>query len=183
MPLQYVSYCQFHLRRLWRLQMPTFLALAAAMLALAVCALVLLTQWIDAHAAAQELAELRANGKAAQTAREAERTAGLPQAQLPAFQSAPLVRNLHQLAEDAGVPLDEVAYSLDDSANQPFLRYRITLSVSAAYPAIRRFNKQVDAMLANVSLDSIKCARDDIASKELNCDLVYSAFFRKDAHG
>jgi len=102
---------------------------------------------------------------------------------LPAFESAGLVKVLNRLAGEAKLSLDEVSFVLDDNANQPFLRYRATLTVSSGFPVIRRFLDQVRAEQPQVSLDSIVCTRDDITTAQPTCDLIFSAFYRKPIRG
>jgi hypothetical protein len=50
---------------------------------------------------------------------------------------------LNDAAESSKLSLDEISFSLDENANQPYLRYHATLTVSSGYPAIRRFLDQV----------------------------------------
>ncbi|HSY26640.1 MAG TPA: hypothetical protein VK832_03970 [Burkholderiaceae bacterium] len=102
---------------------------------------------------------------------------------LPAFNNTQLVEVLNDAAESSKLSLDEISFSLDENANQPYLRYHATLTVSSGYPAIRRFLDQVRLKQPEMSLDSITCTRDDITTVELACDLALSAFYRKEAHG
>jgi hypothetical protein len=102
---------------------------------------------------------------------------------LTAFENTQLVDVLNRVAEESKLSLDEVSFVLDENANQPYLRYRATLTVSSTYPTIRRFLDQVRTSQPDISLDSITCTRDDIATVELTCDLVLSAFYRKADHG
>jgi|GEM_PF-6993701 len=102
---------------------------------------------------------------------------------LPWFQSAQLSDQLRRVADDAGVPYDEVVYSLEEDMQQPFLRYRINMTVAGGYPAVRRFVDGVSATMANTELDGITCKRADIVTVPLTCELAFSAFFRKEAHG
>ncbi|HEY8023538.1 MAG TPA: hypothetical protein VIF60_03160 [Burkholderiaceae bacterium] len=103
--------------------------------------------------------------------------------ELPEFDNTSLVKVLNHLAGETKLTLDEVSFALDDNANQPFLRYRATLTVSSGYPTIRRFLDQVHAELPQASLDSIVCTRDDITTLEPTCDLIFSAFYRKPSGG
>jgi Tfp pilus assembly protein PilO len=102
---------------------------------------------------------------------------------LPWFQSAQLVEQIGNAAADSGLTLDEVGYVLEEGANRPYLRYRVSLTIAASYPAIRRFASNVTTSLPHVDLDSINCKRSDIQVTPLTCDLAFSAFFRKDGHG
>jgi len=105
-----------------------------------------------------------------------------PALNLPWFDSAGLVAQLDAVAEEAKLPIDEVGYALEGSAQLPYLRYRITLSVTAAYPVVRQFVDDVTSTLRHVELDSISCARADITLPTPTCELVFSAFFRKGSH-
>jgi hypothetical protein len=104
-------------------------------------------------------------------------------AELPEFDSAQLVDALHDVANDIKLPIDEVSYALENTAGQPYLRYRVTLSVTANYPTIRKFADTFRKQAEHVSLDTISCSREDIAATTLNCDLGLSAFYRKAERG
>ncbi|GLR13679.1 hypothetical protein GCM10007907_24690 [Chitinimonas prasina] len=97
----------------------------------------------------------------------------------PVFNSAQLMGDLQQAADAAKLPLDEVTFTLDDKGKLPYLRYRASLSVSADYPAIRRFVDGLRVGMANVTLDGIHCSREDIGVAELSCDVSLSAFYRQ----
>lgn len=97
----------------------------------------------------------------------------------PVFNSAQLMGDLQQAADVAKLPLDEVTFTLDDKGKLPYLRYRASLSVSADYPAIRRFVEGLRIGMANVTLDGIHCNREDIGVAELSCDVSLSAFYRQ----
>ena len=126
-----------------------------------------------------------------QSISQPHRTAGRPTTQaalpqqiaLPPFNSAELVTALHRAAEESKLPLDEILFSLDDNATQPYLRYHATLTVSARYPAIRSFLQKMRTAVSNVSLDSITCTREDIGVTDLTCELALSAFYKKEGHG
>ncbi|MBA5689981.1 hypothetical protein [Rugamonas apoptosis] len=102
---------------------------------------------------------------------------------LPWFESATLAQQFNRAATAAGLPVDEVGYVLEEGADQPFIRYRVSMTVSASYPAIRRFVDNIGATLSHVDLDAISCTRPDIMVVPLTCELAFSAFFRKDGHG
>jgi len=102
--------------------------------------------------------------------------------ELPWFDSARVVEQFSTVADESKLTLDEVSYMLEESAQRPYLRYRITLSVSASYPAIRQFVGDIPASMHHVDLDNISCVRSDIAVTPLTCELVFSAFYRKDAN-
>lgn len=103
----------------------------------------------------------------------------LPFQSLLPFNSAQVLDTLNQVAEETKLPLVEVSFVLDDSVNQPYLRYRASLTATANYTTIRRFVDQVHANLIDVSLDAISCTRKDIRDVALACDLSFSAFYRR----
>ena len=98
---------------------------------------------------------------------------------LPRFSAAKFTGQFHSTAGDVGLALDEVGYTLEESAGQPFIRYRITLGVQTQYSEIRRFVAALSNELPNTSLDAVRCARSTLGSSKLSCDLVFSAFFAK----
>ena len=102
---------------------------------------------------------------------------------LPVFSSSALTADFHAIAADVKLPVDEVSYSLDSGANQPYLRYRVTLVVKTGYPEIRRFAAALVSVLPNVSLDSVRCGKEDAAAIPVSCQLAFSAFYRKGGHG
>jgi len=172
-----LPFLRFHLLRLYRAQPRVLMALAASGLALLMAMGVWIVQWQKADEAEQteqamRLASLR-------TALTGVTSAPVARAPLPAFNSAELVSALNRVAEAARLPIDEVTFTLDDTARQPYLRYQITLTVSASYPAIRRFVDRFGRELAHVSLDAIACSRDIVAKPGLTCDLAFFAFYRK----
>lgn len=102
---------------------------------------------------------------------------------LPWFQNTQLVEQLHRVAHGADLPVDEVSYALEEGKEQPYLRYRITMTVSASYPAIKQFADELTSSMSHIDLDSISCRRADISVALLTCELAFSAFFRKDGDG
>ena len=102
---------------------------------------------------------------------------------LPRFEPNKLVEAINRLAQNTKLPLDEITFVLEDNHNQPYLRYRATLSVSSRYPAIRRFLDALEIEQPQVALDAISCERDDINAAETNCDVNLSAFYRRPDHG
>lgn len=99
------------------------------------------------------------------------------------FDSTRLVHALNRLADHAQVPLTEIHYVLDDGANRPYMRYRATLKVTAGYLPIRAFIDSVRTGLRDVTLDTITCTRDNAKAIKLNCELGFSAFYRKGSGG
>lgn len=183
MASQFFSYCRFHAVRLLRLERVMFVALAAVAIAVVVASGAYVAQRYQAGLNEQQVQELTVARRAtSMKAKAAQPPIGAP-ADLPPFDSAHLVRVLNDVAADVGMPLDEVAYTLDDGATQPYLRYRVMLSVESTYPVIRKFSRGVAATLTNVALDEINCAREDIAVKALSCDLAFSVFYARGEHG
>lgn len=162
---------------------PRAASLLALCVALGVVATVVLAaQASRAQAAQALLAQLRSTAAPAQAAR-APVAATLTAPELPPFNSAQLVAALNETATDSGLVLDEVAYTLDNNSNQPYMRYRITMSLNATYPLVRRLTEQLHLNVPHLTLDAINCSRKDIVVAELNCDVVMSGFFRKERHG
>jgi hypothetical protein len=101
--------------------------------------------------------------------------------ELPVFSSASLTADFHAVAADVKLPVDEVSYTLDNGAHQPFLRYRVALTVKTGYPEVRKFVAALTAALPNVALDNVRCVKE--ASAVLSCQLGFSAFYKKGGHG
>ena len=102
---------------------------------------------------------------------------------LPHFEPNKLVEAINRLATNTKLPLEEVSFVLEDNRNMPYLRYRVTLSVSTRYPAIRRFLDALQADQPQVALDAISCERDDISAADTSCDVNLSAFYRRQERG
>jgi hypothetical protein len=179
MSLTSLSFYRFHIQRYWCTQ-PLGTALAGLSIVAAFVVIAIYPYQRHAlQAATNDWQQLHTSSRAI-----GPKAAPLPEKSLalPLFQSSPLVGTLNRIAEESKLPLDEIQFALDDNANQPYLRYRATLTVSAGYPSIRRFINRMQQELAEVSLDTISCARDDIAAKDLTCDVALSAFYRKVRH-
>lgn len=177
-----ISYLRFHILRVVRAQ-PIAVGVLAFCVVLAVgAAVALVAQSRRAGVAQALLADLRANATSAQ-ATKVHPTNEPAAPDLPTFQSAPLVASLNDTAADSGLSLEEVTYSLDDNHNQPYLRYRITMTLNATYPLIRRLVEQLNTKVPHLTLDAINCSRKDVAVAELNCDVAMSGFFRKGTRG
>lgn len=183
MPLSLFSFCHFQIIRLLRAQPRVFAALVMSLIALTGAGAGYMTQWQQFNLATQELRALQANAKPPGAALLSDKPARQVPSDLPVFESASLMKALSRIAGQIKLPLNEISYALDDNTSQPFLRYHVTLTVTSAYPVIRRFVDELHVGLPNVTLDAISCARADIAAANLTCDLVFSAFFRKDALG
>ncbi|MYM27949.1 hypothetical protein GTP58_06405 [Duganella sp. CY15W] len=174
-----LSFVRFYTRKLVQAAPASFVACCIAGLALllALASVALGTQHLAQHRL--ELTELRSK---ARTPVSTPYTPASLAPNLPWFDNAKLVEQLGKVAGENNLPIDEVGYVLEDGTQHPYLRYRITLSVTAAYPAIRQFADDVSSSLPHVDLDSISCTRSDIAVVAPTCELAFSAFFRKDAH-
>lgn len=157
--------------------------LALCVLLAAIAAVFLLAQANRARDAQALLDELRAKALTAPASKAVPAAAMWSAPDLPPFDSALLVSVLNETATESGLVLDEVVYTLDNNSNQPYMRYRITMSLNATYPLIRRLAEQLNTNVPHLTLDAINCSRKDIIVAELNCDMVMSGFFRKDRHG
>lgn len=179
----FLAYLRFHAARLYRAQPVVVLTLAASGMALAVSALVYVEQRHEAQQALADLQRLQTavNGMKARV--EESTPENTPEMDLPTFDNVALVQSLNTTAAETQLPLDEVGYSLDEGGSEPYLRYRITLRVAGNYRAIRAFNDRFTTDMLNVSLDSINCARQDVATVPLTCDLAFSAFYRRSLRG
>lgn len=177
------AFCRFHLLRLFHAQPVLSLVVISAATGLLAASLVWLAETQALASARQQLLQLRGQSSRVEAAQHAAPPAKSIVPVLPWFDSANLVGQFSHVADDAKLPFDEVAYVLEEGGNQPYLRYRVTMTVSAAYPVIRRFADDVAATLSNVDLDTIACQRADVATPVLSCELAFSAFFRKDGHG
>jgi hypothetical protein len=173
---------QFHVRS-WLVLHPQLV------IVLGICSLVfiisMLTAIVQSRRHSEAFAELRMTLSEQKKeppllAHQSQLQSGLS---LPLFNSASLIESLHSAAEEAKLPIDEVSYSLEENLSQPYLRYRITLTATATYPAIRHFTDGIRRQANHVSLDTITCSREDIAAASLSCDLGLSAFYRKGGHG
>lgn len=159
---------------------PVACALASVGFLLALIAgSVLLVQRERLHIAQTSLAELRRDAGSAAAARQKELPATLVPLDLPPFHSTSLVKVINETAEESGLVLDEIGYALDENDAQPFLRYRITMTVAAAYPLVRSYAASLNTKVPHLALDAITCEREDITVTVLTCDLALSAFFGK----
>jgi Tfp pilus assembly protein PilO len=174
---------QFYLRRFFLLQPRVAASVLAAVGLVLGAALVAAQQSYERQSAEDALESAIREAKQARISLLKAPTPVSEQMALPEFDSAELVGTLHRVAADVKLPFDEVSYALEESTGQPYLRYRMTLSVTGNYPAIRRFSDSFRREASHVTLDSISCSRDDISAAELSCDLGLSAFYRKVAHG
>jgi hypothetical protein len=169
----------FHARRLVRTQPWLCLALAGS------CVLCIGTgaALLSAHVAIDEARRVQAELVAGNRARSALPKVVPVEIALRPFDSAEAVASLGQVAAESGISLNEVSFTLEEGANLPFLRYRATMTVSANYRAVRRFVDRVHAQLADVSLDTLSCAREGIAATALKCELAFTSYYRAPHHG
>ncbi|WP_188567707.1 GspMb/PilO family protein [Undibacterium terreum] len=181
MTFRFLRHGEFYVRRQLQLRPRFIVCLSVALAALVVTALAA-AQVAFEHLNAEETIQ-----EVIQQAKHRNQVIPSPSSisgtDLPRFDSAQLVEALHRVAEEVKLPADEISYALEGNENQAYLRYRVTLSVTASYPVIRKFAEHFQAQLPNVSLDSISCTRDDIAATALSCDLGLSAFYQKAVHG
>lgn len=176
----WLSTAAFNLRRLVRSQ-PFLCAAMAVTLALSIAAGAAL---ISVHIAnANAVAELR-------RIEQFTNNAPLPKAPVPdlrvslqPFNSAQLVQAMNEVAAQVSLPLQEISFTLEDPAGVPYLRYRASLTVVAKYAIVRRFIDGIHAEVPDVSLDSLACKREAINAQPLECDLVFSAFYKVAGHG
>jgi hypothetical protein len=99
---------------------------------------------------------------------------------LKAFRSSHLLEILEQGASAANIKLDEISFAVDDSPNQPYVRYRATFTVISRYPTIRKFISEILAGTEGVVLDTVACRREDITAADVRCDIsAYVAYQEK----
>lgn len=99
---------------------------------------------------------------------------------LKTFRSSHLLEILEQGASAANIKLDEISFAVDDSPNQPYVRYRATFTVISRYPNIRKFISEILAGSEGVVLDTVACRREDITAADVRCDIsAYVAYQEK----
>jgi Tfp pilus assembly protein PilO len=152
-------------------------------MALVVSSVVYLERRREAQQAYEDVQRLRSAISGMKAQAQETPPENTPAMDLPLFDNVALVQSLNTIAAESQLPLDEVAYALDEGRNEPYLRYRITLRVAGNYRAIRMFSDRFTLDMLNVSLDSISCARQDVTTVPLTCDLAFSAFYRRSLRG
>ena len=172
-------FCRFYLRRAYEAY-PVQLVGTAACLAMLIA---VLAAWGGiqrqvSHLADEKKALLHRRPGAPQSERADVAVIALPQ-----LQSAEIVKSFNNIADDLHVPLEEVAYSLDNADRTPYLKYRITLKTKVGYSEIRKFLAVVSSEIPNAALDNIRCSRTDAAAPVIGCELEFCAFFSKKDHG
>ncbi|MCU6433685.1 hypothetical protein LPB67_07820 [Undibacterium sp. Jales W-56] len=174
-------FSQFHIRRLLRTRPRFVVFFCIAALVFVFALIVAIQQWHALQVAESDLALVLTASK--NIKRDPPALSKSHQEALPEFDSSFLVESLHQVADETKLPVDEISYSLEENTTFPYIRYRVTLSATASYSLIKKFVQRFGLDGANMSLDSISCSRAGIASVVLNCDLGFSAFYRKSVHG
>jgi hypothetical protein len=109
--------------------------------------------------------------------------ATLPGQRLRAFESSHLVGLLREGAAVADVSIDEMSFSVEGAPSQPFVRYRAVFDVTAPYPAIRKFISHILGGSDGVVLDTVSCARKDLAAADVKCDLSVFVAYRRGERG
>lgn len=102
---------------------------------------------------------------------------------LDEFNGTAMLAKLYDAAQDIGFPLEEISYELEEAPTQPYMRYRVSLRAKTGYAEIRRFAAALLVDLSNISLDSLRCTREEITVVPLNCELAFSAFYKKGGNG
>lgn len=178
---QIFSSTKFYLRALWRQHRSAVVVLAIAATVAVVAAGAWAAVAVENRRQEAVVVALRAARlKAISAPRPAPAIAsGGPAADLPKFSSQDFTARFHETANGVGLPVDEVAYTLEQGERQPYMRYRITLTVKGRYMEVRKFVAALAADMPHVTLDSIRCARDSAPPQPLSCDLGFSAFFLK----
>lgn len=174
-----LAFLRFHVARLFTLQPFIFSALVLVCVGLILAGSIFVHFRWEHKAALAEWKSLQALASTVRTATAAAPSDKKPDRDLPEFDNVLLVQSLNEFAEDNQLPLGEVSYALDESVNQPYLRYRILLKVAASYPRIRKFSEQFTAEMSNASLDSINCSRSSNTALVTTCDLAFSVFYRR----
>lgn len=102
-----------------------------------------------------------------------------PTVELPRFQSSKLVKSLHTIISGLDIPISEVNYSFEAQASKPYSRYKIGFMTLSQYPQLKTMLGQLKKEMPHVLLDGISCAREDMTSMDLQCDLTLSAYFQE----
>jgi hypothetical protein len=180
MPLNVFRRMEFQLRRLMQYQPIAFCVLLAGALVFA-AGMAFYLQQLHREGALED--EWRRLNRQAKEHGQAKEQSGDGKVLLPIFDNTQLAGTLNEIAEANKMSLDEISFSLDENQTLPYARYHATLNLSSNYATMRKFLDQVRAKQPEMSLDSISCSRDDIATVELSCDIALSAFYRKGING
>lgn len=178
--LRIYYFCSFHLARLFN-HCPvafTALLLSASFAALGLGSYL---YWSRDHMDLEAAVRKAKQSHALRTSATTEPVQYQPP-RLPDFASAEFTAQFQQLVKEIGLRTEEVSYSLETGAGQPYWRYRISLQVQSGYPLIRKLLAAIASEFPNATLDGIQCTRENTAAVGLKCELSLSAFFRKPQH-
>lgn len=106
-----------------------------------------------------------------------------PSADLKTFRSSHLLSILENGASAAAIKLDEISFAIDDSPNQPYVRYRASFTVLSRYPTIRKFISEILAGSEGVVLDTVACRREDVNAADVRCDISAYVAYQEKAGG
>jgi Tfp pilus assembly protein PilO len=178
---QFLSIARFKAVALWRSHPAAFGTASFAVAAALVMVFALASAARSNRSAIEELENLRATRKmeSAQATRQVQPEVLRQAHDLPSFSSYEFTEQFHSVARDAGLPVDEVGYSMESSESKPYLRYRVNMTVKTRYLDVRKFIAALAAAMPHVTLDAIQCARENAAALPLTCQLTLSAFFEK----
>jgi Tfp pilus assembly protein PilO len=172
---------RFYCLRGYREQSALFVLLAVAAIVLVFTLGAHLKMGQHAAVLEDQVARLKAAGNVADKSVPADQAVPDNEA-LPAFSSIELVQSLNEITSELKVNLNEVGYALSTGSSEPYLRYRISLRLTAPYSDMRAFSDSLAGSLSHVVLDSISCSRQDAATVPVSCDLAFSAFYRREPH-
>lgn len=156
--------------------------------ALAAVAVLLLAFAIAFHVtgiSALQAARMEARGLSKQEQASAEQALRAAPAvvDLKAFRSSHLLGILEEGASSANIRLDEISFAVDDSPNQPYVRYRASFQVLSRYPTVRKFISEILSGSEGVVLDTVSCRREDINAADVRCDISAYVAYREKARG
>lgn len=172
--MHFLNFSRFYLRRLFALQ--PLLAFAGL---LALAALVSAGTAYQSQRNAVRLAQAE-RLTLQQRSPPAQRVPGVME--LPTFHSVPLVQAIERTAAGSSAAVNEITFTFDDAATQPFLRYRARFSLVGRYFAIRDFIDQLGRTLPFAYLDSIHCTREDAGETDVVCEMTVTALYRRPDH-
>jgi len=102
---------------------------------------------------------------------------------LKAFRSSHLLAIIEQGASTTNIKIDEISFVVDDSPNQPYVRYRASFTVLSRYPTIRKFISEILAGSEGVVLDTVACRREDVTAADVRCDISAYVAYQEKAGG
>lgn len=176
----FVNKAEFFFRRTSAsYRLPFALIAIAAALLLAAFAYRFTSQGV-LQAAKQEASRLSRSGHPVIAA---EGQGGRAKVDLKAFRSSHLLSILENGASAAAIKLDEISFAVDDSPNQPYVRYRASFTVLSRYPTIRKFISEILAGSEGVVLDTVACRREDVNAADVRCDISAYVAYQEKAGG